>query len=91
MNGTKDLEQRRAPRPVKRSLSLGEALLFLAGLLVGAVFGQVALGVVLFALGDVLFAGRGYLNNGDRVAAGVLIFVAASAVGIQVIFHFLIP
>jgi hypothetical protein len=46
--------------------------------------------VVLFALGAVLFAARGYLNNGDKVAAGVLIFVAA-AVGIQTIVHFLGP
>jgi len=62
-----------------------------AGLLAGAVFGQVAVGVVLFALGAVLFAVRGYLNNGDKVAAGVLIFVAAAAVGIQTIVHFLGP
>ena len=91
MNDTKDLEERRTPRPVERSLSLEAALLFLAGLLAGAVFGQVALGVVFFALGGILCAVRGYLNNGDGVAAGVLIFVAASAVGIRVIFHFLIP
>ena len=90
MNEGKGFEERRAPRPVKRSLSLGAVLLFGAGLLVGVVFGQVAVGVVLFALGAVPFAVRGYLNNGDKVAAGALIFVAA-AVGIQTIVHFLGP
>ena len=55
------------------------------------VFGQVAVGVVLFALGAVLFAVRGYLNNGDKVAAGALIFIVAAAVGIQTIVHFLGP
>ena len=91
MNEGKGFEERRGSRPVERSLSLGAVLLFGAGLLVGAVFGQVAVGVVLFALGAVLFAVRGYLNNGDKVAAGVLIFVAAAAVGIQTIVHFLGP
>ena len=91
MNEARNLDESRAPRPVQRSLSLGAALLFAVGALVGAVFGQVALGVVLFALGAVLFAARGYLNDGDKVAAGVLIFVAAAAVGIQTIVHFLGP
>lgn len=91
MNTGKGFEEGRGSRPVKRSLSLGAVLLFGAGLLVGAVFGQVAVGVVLFALGAVLFAVRGYLNNGDKVAAGALIFVAAAAVGIQTIVHFLGP
>lgn len=91
MNEEKGFEERRGSRPVKRSLSLGAVLLFGAGLLVGAVFGQVAVGVVLFALGAVLFAVRGYLNNGDKAAAGVLIFAAAAAVGIQTIVHFLGP
>ena len=90
MNEGKGFEERRGSRPVERSLSLGAVLLFGAGLLAGAVFGQVAVGVVLFALGAVLFAVRGYLNNGDKVAGGVLVFVAA-AVGIQTIVHFLGP
>ena len=91
MNEGKGFEEGHGSRPVKRSLSLGAALLFGAGLLVGAVFGQVAVGVVLFAFGAVLFAVRGYLNNGDKVAAGVLIFVAAAAVGIQTIVYVLGP
>lgn len=91
MNGTRDHQERRAPRPARRSLSLGAALLFAAGLVMGAAFGLVALGVVLFALGAVLFAVRGYLNNGDKVAAGALISVAAAAVGIQMIVYFLGP
>ncbi len=89
MNEGKGFEERRGSRPVKRSLSLGAVLLFGAGLLAGAVFGQAAVGVVLFALGAVLFAARGYLNNGDKVAAGVLIFVAVAAMGIQTIVYFL--
>jgi hypothetical protein len=91
VNEAKGFEERRGSRPVKRYLSLGAVLLFAAGLLAGAVFGQVAVGVVLFALGAVLFAARGYLNNGDKVAAGVLIFVAVAAMGIQTIVHFLGP
>jgi hypothetical protein len=89
VNEGKGFEERRGSRPVKRSLSLGAVLLFGAGLLAGAVFGQDAVGVVLFALGAVLFAARGYLNNGDKVAAGVLIFVAVAAMGIQTIVYFL--
>ncbi len=91
MNDTKDFEERRAPRPVKRSLSLGAALLFAAGPLVGVVFGQIPLGVLLFALGAVLLAVRGYLNTGDKAVAGALIFVAVVAVGIQVIVYLLGP
>jgi hypothetical protein len=91
VNDTKDFEERRAPRPVKRSLSLGAALLFAAGPLVGVVFGQIPLGVLLFALGAVLLAVRGYLNTGDKAVAGALIFVAVVAVGIQVIVYLLGP
>ncbi len=91
MDGREDFRERRAPRTLKRSLSLGAALLFVGGLLVGWGLGQVALGVVLFAFGAVLFAIRGYLNTGDKAAAGALIFVAVVAVGIQLIVHFLGP
>jgi hypothetical protein len=83
--------KKRIPRSVKRGLSLGAAVLFAAGLLVGLVFRQVTLGVVLFALGAVLFAVRGYFNTGDKVVAGALIFVAVVAVGIQAIVYFLGP
>jgi hypothetical protein len=34
------------------------------------------LGVLLFALGAILFAFRGYINTGDKAVAGALIFVA---------------
>ena len=91
MNDTKNFEEQRAPRSVKRSLSLGSAFLFAGGLLVGGIFGQIAPGVVLFALGGGLFALRGYLNTGDKVAAGALIFVAVVAVGIQLIVQLLGP
>ena len=61
------------------------------GLLVGLFFQQVSVGVLLFSLGAVLFAVRGYLNTGDKAVAGALIFVALVAVGIQAIVHFLGP
>ena len=37
---------------------------------------SVLLGVLLFALGAILFAVRGYLNTGDKAVAGALIFVS---------------
>lgn len=91
MNETKGFRERRAPRSVRRSLSLGAAVLFAAGLLFGVVFGQLAFGVVLFAAGGILFAVRGYLNTGDKAPAAALIFVAVVAVGIQLVVYFLGP
>ena len=87
----RDFEEQSAPRSVKRGLSIGAAVLFVAGFLLGAFFQQVALGVLLFALGAILFAVRGYLNTGDKVVAGALIFVALTAIGIQAIVYFLAP
>jgi hypothetical protein len=89
-NDMREFEEKRVARPVKRLLSLGAALLFVAGLLVGFLL-QVSLGMVLFALGAILFAVRGYLNTGDKAVAGALIFVAVVAVGIQAVVHFLGP
>ncbi len=86
----REFEEKRVARPVKRLLSLGAALLLVAGLLVGFLL-HVSLGMVLFALGAILFAVRGYLNTGDKVAAGALIFVALVAVGIQAVVYFLGP
>ena len=48
-------------------------------------------GVLLFALGAVLFAVRGYLNTGDRAVAWALIFVALVAIGIEAIVYFMGP
>jgi hypothetical protein len=45
-------------------------LLFATGLFVGVVLRNVLLGVLLFALGAILFAIRGYLNTGDKAVAG---------------------
>jgi hypothetical protein len=87
----KEFEEKRAPRPLKRGLSLGAMLFFVGGVFTGVFYGSVSLGVLLFALGAVLFALRGYLNTGDRAVAGVLIFVAVTAVGTQVILYFLGP
>jgi hypothetical protein len=85
----KEFEEKRVPRPVKRGLSLGAGLFLIAGLFVGFLLQQVSVGVLLFSLGAILFAVRGYLNTGDRAVAGALIFVALVAVGIQAVVYFL--
>ena len=72
-------------------MSVGSGLLFAIGLLVGLVLRSVLLGVLLFALGAMLFAIRGYLNTGDKAVAGALIFVALVAIGIEAIVYFLGP
>jgi len=86
----KEFEEKRVARSVKRTLSLGAGLLLLAGLLVGLFLEQVSIGVLLFALGAILFAVRGYLNTGDKVVTGALIF-ALVAMGIQAVVYFLGP
>jgi hypothetical protein len=48
---------------------------------VGFLLREVLLGVLLFALGAILFALRGYLESGEKVVAGALIFVALVAIG----------
>jgi hypothetical protein len=87
----REFEERRAPRWVKLGLSVGSGLLFVAGLFVGVVLRNVLLGVLLFALGAILFAVRGYLNTGDKAVAGALIFVALVAIGIEVVVYLLGP
>ncbi len=82
-------EKRRASRWVRLSLGVGSTLLLLAGLLVGFLVRGVVLGVLLFALGTILFALRGYLETGDRAVAGALIFVALVAIGIEVVVYLL--
>jgi hypothetical protein len=72
-------------------LSVGSGLLFATGLFVGVVLRNVLLGVLLFALGAILFAVRGYLNTGDKAVAGALIFVAVVAIGIETVIYFLGP
>lgn len=84
-------EEQRAPRWVKLVLSWGTVLLLAAGLFAGILLGNVLLGVLLFALGGILFAIRGYLNTGDKVVAGALIFVALVAIGIEAVIYFLGP
>jgi hypothetical protein len=86
-----EFEERRAPRWVKSGLSVGSGLLFASGLLVGVVLRNVLIGVLLFALGAILFAIRSYLNTGDKAVAGALIFVALVAIGIEAIVYFLGP
>ena len=66
-------------------------MLFATGLFAGVVLRNVLLGVLLFALGAILFAIRGYLNTGDKAVAGALIFVAVVAIGIEAIVYFLGP
>jgi hypothetical protein len=87
----REFEERHAPRWVKLSLSVGSGLLFATGLFVGVVLRSVLLGVLLFALGAILFAVRGYLNTGDKAVAGALIFVALVAIGIEALVYFLGP
>ena len=72
-------------------MSVGSGLLFVAGLFVGVLLRSVLVGVLLFALGTILFALRGYLNTGDKAVAGALIFVALVAIGIEAIVYFLGP
>jgi hypothetical protein len=86
-----EFEERDAPRWVKLSLSAGSGLLLATGFFVGVVLRSVLLGVLLFALGAVLFAIRGYLNTGDKAVTGALIFVAVVAMGIEAIVYFLGP
>ena len=73
------------------SLSVGSGLLLAAGFFVGVVLRSVLLGVLLFALGAILFAVRGYLNTGDKAVAGALIFVSLVAIGIEAIGYILGP
>ena len=72
-------------------MSVGSGLLLAAGLFVGVVLRSVLLGVLLFALGAILFAIRGYLNTGDKAVAGALIFVSVVAIGIEAIIYFIGP
>ena len=87
----REFEGRHAPRWVKSGLSVGSGLLFATGFFVGVVLRNVLLGVLLFALGAILFALRGYLNTGDKAVAGALIFVALVAIGIEAIVYSLGP
>ena len=86
----KSTERRSLPR-AKLSLGVGAAVLFLVGLFLGLLAMQLTMGVLLLALGSILFAVRGYLETGDKVLAGVLIFIALSAIGIEAIVYFLGP
>jgi hypothetical protein len=63
---------------VKSGLSVGSGLLFATGFFVGVVLRN----VLLFALGAILFAIRGYLNTGDKAVAEALIFVALVALSV---------
>jgi hypothetical protein len=87
----REFEERDAPRWLKLGLSVGSGLLFATGFLVGVVLRSVLLGLLLFALGAILFAIRGYLNTGDKAVAGALIFVALVAIGIEAIVYFIGP
>ena len=87
----REFEEKPVPRWVKLGLSLAAGLLFVAGLLVGLLLREVMLGVLLFALGAILVAIRGYLNTGDKAVSGALIFVALVAIGIEAIVYFLAP
>ena len=70
---------------------MGSGFLLATGFFVGVVLRSVLLGVLLFALGAILFAVRGYLNTGDKAVAGALIFVSLVAIGIEAIGYILGP
>jgi hypothetical protein len=63
----------------------------LIGLFVGLVLRELTLGVLLFALGTMLFAVRGYIETGDKMLTGALIFIASVAIGIEAVVYFLGP
>jgi hypothetical protein len=56
-------ERHDAPRWVKSGLSVGTIVLLATGFFVGVVLRNVLLGLLLFALGPILFAVRGYLQR----------------------------
>jgi hypothetical protein len=87
----REFEERHAPRWLKLALNAGSGLLLASGFFVGVVLRSVLVGVLVFALGAILFAVRGYLNTGDKVVAGALIFLALVAIGIETIVYFLGP
>jgi hypothetical protein len=60
-------------------MSTGSGLQLATGFFVGVVLRSMLVGVLLFTLGIILFAVRGYLNTGDKVVAGALIFAALLA------------
>ena len=70
---------------------LASSILLAAGFFVGVLLRSMLLGVLLFALGAILFAVRGYLNTGDKAVAGALIFVSLVAIGIEAIVYFIGP
>ena len=84
-------KERRAPHRATLGLSIGSALLLLSGPSVGFLLRDVMLGVLLFALGGILLALRGYFETGDKVVAGALIFIALVAIGIEAVVYFFAP
>lgn len=83
--------ERSAPHRAKQGLGVGSAVLFLVVLFAGLLAMELTLGVLLFALGTMFFAVRGYLETGDKMLTGVLIFVASVAIGIDAVVYFLGP
>jgi hypothetical protein len=63
----------------------------LSGPSVGFLLREVMLGVLLIALGGILLALRGYLETGDKVVAGALIFIALVAIGMAAVVYLLGP
>jgi hypothetical protein len=84
-------KERRTSHRAKLGLSIGSALLLLSGPSVGFLLREVMLGVLLIALGGILLALRGYLETGDKVVAGALIFIALVAIGVAAVVYLLGP
>ena len=87
----RESEERRSLPQAKLSLGVGAAVLFLAGLFVGLLAMELTVGLLLFALGTILFAVHGYMETRDKVLAGALIFIALVAIGIEAILYLLGP
>ncbi len=90
-SGMEESEEKSASRWVNAGLGVGSVALFVVGLLAGFLLRELMLGVLLFALGAILFALRGYLESGDKVVSGALIFVAVVAIGIEAVVYFFGP
>jgi hypothetical protein len=75
----REFEESHAPRWVKSGLSVGSGALFATGLFVGVVLRNVLLGVLLFALGAILFAIRGYLSTGDKAVPTMSLSLPANS------------
>ncbi len=79
------------PTPGEAALGRGIGAAFLWGLFVGLVLSEMILGALLLALGTMLFVVRGYIETGEKVLTGALVFIALVPIGIEAVVYFLGP